>query len=290
MIDNKKKKKGVTLLEIVMSIGLLAIVSIPITQTLMTAVKINKQGQDKQRATLIGQEILEEIRAKDFENDGLTLSNGIKIEKINDNKYSTDSTVVNSIDGFDIAINMEEDLEINFKEDLNPINYDGILYVKSGMSNNEIIVSKNIEFTDTDTEIVQGDKLKINNSLNQISIGSSSKIIYYKVDTIDSLDSLKIIFTDQKSIDNVKIAVNNMASNNIMNVYLSGEDKITGNDLDTQNIIPESLEGTMRVYKNYKDNIDEDEKMGSVFEIDIAIKKKDKLLFEGNGIKNLVND
>lgn len=59
----KKSKKGFTLLELVISIGLVALFIIPIGNMVLGSVKINKSGENKQQANILLQETLENIKA-----------------------------------------------------------------------------------------------------------------------------------------------------------------------------------------------------------------------------------
>ena len=302
MMRLKNKKKGVTLIEIIMSIALLAIVSIPIGQMLLTAVRTSKEGQDKQEATLIGQEILEEIRAKEFEVDGVTLSSGIIIDKVNDSKYEIDPATMESVDGFTIDINLTEDNKINFNEDLEPTEYDGILYMKKDeISNTKIVISANEDFSGTRNleydVTIPNNVLTIKNSNNNMDItigNNTSKKITIPKDSEDKSGSIKLVLgynlKDLKTNIDIK---NKMSDDKVMNLYLAANEKTvdsTGNQLDTRLITVGNSDGVMRVYNNYKDSIESDEKMGQVYKVDIIVKKGNKTLFVGDGIKNLVNN
>ncbi|GEM_PF-3908182 len=88
-----KSKKGFSLLEIVVSLGLIALFIIPAGNMVMGTVKINKAAEDKQQANAVLQETVEYIKGlEEFPDIGnsITLSNGVIVtrteDKINPNE------------------------------------------------------------------------------------------------------------------------------------------------------------------------------------------------------------
>lgn len=63
MLKVRTKKKGFTLVEVVVSITILAIIVSPILSMVLTSVKINKESEDKQKALYIAQQIVEQQKA-----------------------------------------------------------------------------------------------------------------------------------------------------------------------------------------------------------------------------------
>lgn len=59
----KKKKKAMTLIEIIISIGIFAILAVPISTMILKVVDINKQGEYKQQSINYGQEIIEKLKS-----------------------------------------------------------------------------------------------------------------------------------------------------------------------------------------------------------------------------------
>lgn len=59
------KRKGITLIEVIISVALIAILLIPLTNLVMTSIKKNKKAEVKQEATNLGQKIVEELKAQD---------------------------------------------------------------------------------------------------------------------------------------------------------------------------------------------------------------------------------
>ena len=118
----EKKKKGVSLLEVVLSIAILAIISIPIGGILISSVKTSKGTEDKQIATLMGQQMLEEIRVTDFlkGNSQIVFSNGVKVDPVRDpstNELTSYDLLESSksVKGFDFDIEVTKDTVVTFK-------------------------------------------------------------------------------------------------------------------------------------------------------------------------------
>lgn len=63
MLREKNKKKGFTLVEVVVSVCILAIIVSPVLSMVLTSVKINKNSEDKQKALYIAQQIVEKQKS-----------------------------------------------------------------------------------------------------------------------------------------------------------------------------------------------------------------------------------
>ena len=81
----KRKKKGATLLEIIISMAIIAILVIPISNLIMTSVMNNKRAKEKQNVKLLGQRISESIKDADIElgASSVVINNGIDEGKDN---------------------------------------------------------------------------------------------------------------------------------------------------------------------------------------------------------------
>lgn len=64
-MKQKKKSKGITIIEAIMSVALIAILIIPLSNVILAALQTNKDGEMKQKASFVGQKILEEMEAYD---------------------------------------------------------------------------------------------------------------------------------------------------------------------------------------------------------------------------------
>lgn len=102
LINIKRKKKGFTLLELIISIGILSIVVIPLSNLVIGTFRMTNNAKIKQEATNIAQKYMEKIKADD----------SIKLDKIIDEEETFPSYgYPSSENGYSISysINKEED-------------------------------------------------------------------------------------------------------------------------------------------------------------------------------------
>lgn len=83
MLSFKNRKKGFTLVEVVVSVTILAIIVSPVLSMVFTNVKINKDAEDKQKALYIAQQTIERQKSDSNIKVGTTTSEAIdfKVQK-----------------------------------------------------------------------------------------------------------------------------------------------------------------------------------------------------------------
>ena len=64
-INKKKVKKGMTLVEVIISVTLLSILIIPLSTLVLSGFRNSKEGENKQKAVYVGQKVLEKLKAYD---------------------------------------------------------------------------------------------------------------------------------------------------------------------------------------------------------------------------------
>lgn len=62
MKKKRIERKGYTLLEVILSVALIALLLIPISNMIMTAMKSNKRADIRQDGAIVGQQVLEELK------------------------------------------------------------------------------------------------------------------------------------------------------------------------------------------------------------------------------------
>ena len=72
---NKNSNAGMTLLEVIIAVSIFSITAIVLLQSFVTSSRINKKSNLYLEATTVAQNIMEEIKAKKFE-EGIQLSSG----------------------------------------------------------------------------------------------------------------------------------------------------------------------------------------------------------------------
>ena len=90
------KKKGITLIEVIISVALIAILLIPLTNLVMTSIKKNKSAENKQEATNLGQKVVEELKAQDS-------------IQLHDFDSSTNKGKYTTLDGFEMTVEKVSD-------------------------------------------------------------------------------------------------------------------------------------------------------------------------------------
>ena len=131
-INKVKAKKGMTLIEVIISVALLAVLIIPLSGLVMSSLKNNIDSEDMQKASYIGQKVLEELKAyeeikleKDENNRKyFELLDGDKIIQDSDGKFvgSFDRTIYGSIsesiekneDSYKVNVNLEKDKNFQY--------------------------------------------------------------------------------------------------------------------------------------------------------------------------------
>ncbi|EOR28095.1 hypothetical protein A500_00925 [Clostridium sartagoforme AAU1] len=130
MKNNKlKAKKGMTLIEVIISVTLLAILIIPLSSLVMSSLKNNIDAEDMQKASYIGQKVLEELKAydeikldeshKDFE-----LLDGDKITQNSEGKFlgsfnrtiygGTSESAGKNEDSYRVDVELEKDISFQY--------------------------------------------------------------------------------------------------------------------------------------------------------------------------------
>ena len=112
MKNHYKKHNGFTLVEMIISMALFAILMTPIYSMVISSISHNKNGEVKQKAALYGQGIIEKIKSGSVVVDG-----SANITKIDDVDISTPTNeVINTLDdGYKakVTITKNNDISIN---------------------------------------------------------------------------------------------------------------------------------------------------------------------------------
>lgn len=228
-----KTKKGLTLIEIVVSIFLLSLIIIPLFSLTITSAKINKNSDNKIIAANLSQQIVERIKA-------------------NYNKSN-----MNKVDFSELSLNKEDDIDIRSKL---YVTGDYELYKASSYKNIYVKVSYGVAsitpdiyygYGNYDITIAISDdkKAKIIDSANsqiggEISLDSTNPKIDIEKDetnhkyTVNSTDvsitstfnKVRVIFTKSPSVDtNVALFCNNNTGNLSIDIVNIKDSKYTYN-------------------------------------------------------------
>ena len=165
MKKNKfKSKKGMTLIEVIISVTLLSILIVPISSVVISSLKNSKNGEYRQKASYIGQKVIEELKAYDYikldSDRSFKLLDGDKITKdaTNDTFAGTfERTVFGAVDEknrpgeakFNVEVTMKKNDDFNFDNINNSDGINakyGVVFKNSGSVNTVYINGKNDEY------------------------------------------------------------------------------------------------------------------------------------------------
>lgn len=117
MKNNHKKHSGFTLVEIIISFALFAILMTPIYSIIISTMNNNKNGAVKQTAALHGQEILEGIKSGDIVTDKDKNGNIIGISKIGSLNLDSDGTILLG-EGYQAKVTINRNISMNMDKQL----------------------------------------------------------------------------------------------------------------------------------------------------------------------------
>lgn len=279
-LQKRTKKPGLTLIEVIISVALLAILSIPIFITVNTSVKLSQKTELSQQATVVGQRVLEYLRSVNH----ITLS---------------DSTVLNSV-GLELAFSKDSESNMFVAHGKTKQEFDITIELKnliqndldedSGSSSNDLM--KNPQFIITENN----NRLVVNNSvlLNQHKLTIDSQLVAQICS--DEMSCIESAYNEGLAIEvkgeinnNYEISVENQ-SNQSVKIYIQFEEN------QPKNIKFKREKGQVEVSYLTKmpalelgDGELTVESMNDLYEIEVIITsdKVDGALFKGNTVSSL---
>lgn len=271
------KKKGMTLIEAIISVALLSVLIIPISGLVMTSINTNKRAEIKQEATYIGQKLLEEMKVydeiilevtKEFQ-----LLNGQKITKVGESDNFVGKFIV---DKYDVELSLNKDNQFVYDNNIvsNEINTNEMDVVVEFVSNNTIKYN-NVNY-------VISDKLTIrtpNNDTDELEVINGDGTVIFKV-TKASERKNKILFVINNDFKgDVNIDFHNERDEEV-SIYVKKNSAVTGN----LNI--NAFRGKIRIYNNI--NNEDKNKIGNLYNINVVVKNKGNELFKGEVLQNIL--
>ena len=255
MKNNKAKvKKGITLIDVIISVALLSILIIPLSTMVITSLKNKEESSDRQKATYIGQKILEELKAYDV----------IYLKEDNSIKY------FNLLDALDSDREIREvsNNELNeftgeFKRNIFGNQKDD---PSEKLFNIEVNINKNDEF--------KNDLNYIDKTLAGYMLTFNENSIYYEFikDQNDEKNKIPTSFIASNNIVDIEI------NKNILTLDNGTTKKDIPKELDKSNILIINLEDSYNKstninISNLQEKISEEKSINEALEI-ILIKNK----------------
>lgn len=288
-----KMKKGMTLIEAIISVALLSLLIIPISGMILNSTKTNKKAEIKQNAAYLGQQVLEEMGTYDYvtlNNDGGTvffqLLDGHKIEKQADGSYKGEILSSNLPSNYEVKVLLEKDNNFEYQDNNNLLKYKTTPWKFHLTGSTFRLNSPTSDVGDVDNILTT--RTIVNNLI--INIDSSSNIELFNLagvtgsltynKTYGEDNKILLYLTDTNSVTYPDIEVRNKGSNNV-NVYVVKE-----NSANTINV--SSIGGKVLLYDNIlatKDN-----KVGELYSIKVTVldKSTGDEIFNGHTTSNIV--
>jgi len=299
MRNNKlKARKGMTLIELIISVALLSILIVPLSGLVISSLRNNKNSEYKQRASYVGQKVLEELKA--YDEILLNIDGGTEYFELLDGDRIIKASVGNSFSGnfsrtiygsiseplstgeeiYQVSVTMERNDKFQYsdKDNLNEYsNADFRLNFLKDFNNKVNLASdpinKSLSISNNDEIIVE-----LNDNLNLK--------IYKKNNEASSIDETKsaeinnklLLYVDETYSNSNNIEIKNNTSN-IIYVYLIKNAASSGK----LNIIPNS--GNVILYE--EDEIEKNQ-IGDLYNYTVIVSDNNgKELFRGASSKNL---
>lgn len=288
MISRYKKKRGFTLVEVIISLAIISIMIIPAMNMIVNSTRNIQKAKQREQAELIGKEVIEEIKAINL--SGLAapsstkvLSSGITLNK------ETDSIKGNGTikDKYKVEVTLVKKSDITYAEEIH--NYDDELDVSIN-SNNLIIENSNgreilkENITGRLTIVVTNENDVIKMGLKKTEDESEVPISFY--------NEVKSIVVDGKKPGNIRfnlldqetaVNINFIIQNNIDSEFNLCISRSKGTGLSSEEKIDELSKGSVIITKQ---EFTPDE-MGDIYDLNVKVTREEEVLFEGKGYKNI---
>ncbi|GAB6169134.1 hypothetical protein JCM1393_15940 [Clostridium carnis] len=291
MKHKRKAKKGMTLIEVIISVTLLSILIIPLSGLVMTTLKTNKMAEYSQKATYIGQSLLEEIKSYNeikIKTDPKTGSSGFYLL---DNDFIKKDNSKDTFSGnfqreylntdFNVYVYLEKDLNLSYESKSqgqieNELKQD---YEIKLLKSNNINVNTSTGNIGNDIKI----EFDINSNLKIFNNNDTNPILN---STINGTPKNKILISLSEDFKNIEenIALNINIDNKKeerLDIYIK-KNKNTKGKVNIASV----GKGNIKVYENISDT--EKNNIGDLYKIKVVIKKGNSVVFEGEAANNII--
>ena len=278
-LQKRMRKPGLTLIEVIISVALLAILSVPIFIAVNTNVKMSQKTELSQQATVIGQRVLEYLGAVgniELEDSSVLKPLGLDLSFSKDIESGLISTVGKTKQGFDLDIDLRNLIENELDDGHDSITND---------------LMKSPQFTITEAE---GNQLSINHLTSDLWT-----LIIEDSNVVKFCSNVQCVTSPYQ--DYISIAINGSVTETyevpVINHNNSGVKIYVQFDANaTKKVKFKKESGDLSVSyltKMLDILLDEDESMiesiKDLYEINVTITtpKVDGTLFKGNTVTNL---
>jgi prepilin-type N-terminal cleavage/methylation domain-containing protein len=314
MVERYNKKNGFTLLEVIISMTIIAIISVGIYTGYMMMIRENRDGQAKQDAALEGKKVAEALEADSFtvpDDDKFQVESmsfqkdGAIYERYLSNKYDDKDNLGNKI----TEANAKYIENVTFSPataEEGTTSEEVALDTNNGLNStvDKIYISRE-DLTDYISYLTYEDAIPLlNNSEIELSVYLTPKDGDSKNENINIMDYAgNSLITTTKSIDenlvinfsNYKNADGTLPSDENIEIDVYNKTSVPANIyLEKQtdlNVDVENRNGEVNLYNNRSENVSQDD-IGTLYDITINItdKTSGNVLFTGYYKKNLLSN
>ncbi|WP_291651837.1 prepilin-type N-terminal cleavage/methylation domain-containing protein [Clostridium sp.] len=299
MKSNKvKAKKGMTLIEVIISVALLSILIVPLSGLVMSSLKNNISAEYRQKASYVGQKVLEELKAYDeitIKDDTgrkyFELLDGDKIFKnASEDMFQGrfQRTIYGSISGTEGREEEIYNVEVELKKDLN-FQYENVNNLDK--NNNAAFVLNFIKDKSDNNKIKIQDSSEnsyaISNELIMEMNKTSSSLIVYKKN-----ESTPLVTVNKMNVDN-NIIVLYIKEGFSQNVNIEFKNN-TEETVEIHLISNDNNFSKFKIYSSIGDVILYEEKqieenpVADMYNYKVTVKdSENNILFEGSSSKNV---
>lgn len=258
------KNSGLTLIEVLVTLAILGIIIVPLSSFFITSAKINNDSRDKFKATLIAQQLMEDIKLSDSIVEGESQYNIENYDVIVNISSVSDFTELESSNFYDTI-----DYDIKIQIDKNNENYISI-YDKDDNELANVCISIEaviyVEMTDSfiTVKVFDNDILVIDKDLSNFE--NEGKVMFE-------------ILGDM----NFEVKSKNQTENDLVLYFCKSADP-------TSNYSFSNLGGKIIRYENILiPNKENESSLKGLYKIDIEVKKGELTLEKITGYKSFVN-
>lgn len=301
------KRKGMTLIEVVVSLALFSILAIPVAGVVNGSISLNKKAEVKQQATLLGQSILEELASVDKLLVGINNLFGkadveiLGADSCDESQYCIKELEINGLNvnlNFNfLSENKDDELEsFSLQSLLNEQTEEPNLYIEFSNNSIDVKIQKILSSLNVKDKTQVSIFIDYSNKVSLQVTSKNNKVSSYTLD--EELTDGKIFI--QMKTNNQNHAVKEIAIHNDGTFVLQGclnNKDAGGHELISKvNVIPENKGYIKVLTDNDKCLFSEDNGSNPIppqvtnsfdlFEIDLSVYKKDStdLLFKGTRV------
>lgn len=279
MIKYLKDNRGLTLIEILVSLAILGIIAVPISSFFVNTIRINKNSEDKMIANQLAQKYMEQVKfeeATTTSDDELIGTEGeFKIYKtVSKDLEEGKSYSINKGNQLNSSMNYHIKLEVDTDEYNNT--KDKVVFKESNIGD---ITEGNID--NNYTARIRIEKI----SSGEIKIYFNDNPNYRYVNNIDLSEDINHndpinIEISSKGKKNINIEVDSIEDTKT-NIYIV-KSKKSENEIDIK-----TMRGRIYSYENIYDNSVEKSENSWVYKIIVTVKKKEEELVKLIGLKKI---